>query len=268
MYVPNNAELKKEILDEAHCSTYAMHLEAFQEALGSRLLYSTTYHPQTNGQSDRTIQTLDEMLRSSVLQFGDAWHHRLDLMEFAYNNSYHSSIGMSPFKALYGKSCRTLLCWSEIGKRVLVGPEIIIKSNLKVAQDPQKSLADKHAADRVYKVGDWVFLKLSPWRGVVRFGKKDPSHVIPHQPWEINPDLSYDEEPVTILDWKDKVMRNKTVRLVKFPMTRTKTESGDSLEKKANIPLTLMEYSNGVRFYGEGLELLINEMNERVRFDR
>ena len=81
-------------------------------------------------------------MRSSVLQFGDAWHKRLDLMEFAYNNSFHSSIGMSPLEALYGKSCRTPLCWSEVGERVLVGPKIVdettqnvqvIKSNLKAA---------------------------------------------------------------------------------------------------------------------------------------
>ncbi|KAM1000308.1 hypothetical protein ACFX2A_007072 [Malus domestica] len=83
---------------------------AFQEALGTRLLYSTAYHPQTDGQSERTIQTLEDMLRSSVLQFGDSWHDCLDVMEFA-NNSYHSSIGMAPFEALYGKSCRTPICW-------------------------------------------------------------------------------------------------------------------------------------------------------------
>ncbi|CAN6573083.1 unnamed protein product [Malus baccata var. baccata] len=145
-------------------------------------------------------------------------------MEFAYNNSCHSSIGMAPFEALYGKLCRTPLCWSEVGERVLVGPKIVdettqniqvIKSNLKVAQDQQKSLADKHATDQMYNVGDWVFLKLSPWKGVVRFGKKDPSHVIPPQPLEINPDLTRDKEPVTILDWKDKELRNKTVHLVK-----------------------------------------------------
>ncbi|KAM1033810.1 hypothetical protein FF1_037259 [Malus domestica] len=244
---------------------------AFQEALSTKLLYSTAYHPQTDGQSKRTIQTLEDMLRSSVLQFSDSWHDRLDLMEFAYNNSFHSSIGMSPFEALYGRACRTPLCWSEVGEKVLEGPEIVdettqniqvIKSNLKAAQDRQKSLADKHDADRVYDVGDLVFLKLSPWRGVVRFGKRgklspryiepyeiterigevayrlelppelskvhnvfhvsmlrhyvfDPSHVIPLQPLEINPDLTYDEEPMTILDWKDKVLRNKTVSLVK-----------------------------------------------------
>ncbi|KAB2612156.1 S ribonuclease [Pyrus ussuriensis x Pyrus communis] len=94
---------------------------------------------------------------------------------------FHSSIGMAPFEALYGRSCRTPLCWSEVEERVLVGLEIVeettqnvqvIKSNLKAAQDRQKSLADRHATNRVYEVGDWVFLKLSPWRGVVRFGKK------------------------------------------------------------------------------------------------
>ncbi|CAN6706957.1 unnamed protein product [Malus baccata var. baccata] len=259
MYVPNNEELKKEILDEAHCSAYAMHpggtkmyhtirpfyywpsmkkeiaeyivkyhgvpvniisdrdprftskfWVAFQEALGTKLLYSTAYHPQTDGQSERTIQTLEDMLRSSVLQFGDSWHDRLDLMEFAYNNSFHSSIGMSQFEALYGRSCRTPLCWSEVGERVLEGPKIVDETTQNI-----QSLADRHATDRVYDVGNLVFLKLSPWRGVVRFGKKDPSHVIPPQPLEINPNLTYDEEPVTILDWKDKVLRNKTVSLVK-----------------------------------------------------
>ncbi|CAN6694476.1 unnamed protein product [Malus baccata var. baccata] len=154
---------------------------AFQEALGMRLLYNMAYHPQIDGQSERTIHMLEDMLRSSVLQLGDGWHDCLDLMEFTYNNNYHSSIGMAPFGALYGKSCRTALCWSEVGERVLVGLEIVdettqnvqvIKSNLKAAQDRQKSLADKHATDRRYNVGDYVFMKLSPWKCVVRFGKK------------------------------------------------------------------------------------------------
>ena len=71
------------------------------------------------------------MLRSSVLQFGDAWHKRLPLVEFAYNNSFHSSIGMAPFEALYGKPCRTPLCWSEVGERALVGPEIVEETRLR-----------------------------------------------------------------------------------------------------------------------------------------
>ncbi|KAM1359897.1 hypothetical protein ACFX11_046865 [Malus domestica] len=134
------------------------------------------------------------MLRSSVLQFGGGWHDCLDLMEFAYNNSYHSSIGTASFEALYGKSCRTPLCWSKVGERVLVGPEIVDETT----QNIQKG-------------------KLSPrYIGPYMITERvDPSHMIPHQPLEINPDLSYDEEPVTILDWKDKELRNKTMRLVK-----------------------------------------------------
>ncbi|CAN6700539.1 unnamed protein product [Malus baccata var. baccata] len=132
----------------------------------------------------------------------------------------------------------------KVGERVLEGPEIVdettqnvqvIKSNLKATQDRQKSLVDRHATDRVYDVGNLIFLKLSPWRGVVRFGKKSklsPRYIEPYEIAErigevayrlklppelskINLDLTYDEEPMTILDWKDKVLRNKTVSLVK-----------------------------------------------------
>ncbi|CAN6711748.1 unnamed protein product [Malus baccata var. baccata] len=184
------------------------------------------------------------MLRSSVLQFGDSWHDSLDLMEFAYNNSYHSSIGMAPFEALYRKSCRTPLCWSEVGIRVLVGPEIVDETTQNV-QVRQKSLADKHATDRKYNVGNRKE-KLSPryigpymiteqvgkvtYRlelplelskvhdvfhvSMLRHYVSDPSHLIPPQPLEINPDLTYDTELVTLLDWKDKKLRNKIVRLV------------------------------------------------------
>ncbi|KAM2774297.1 hypothetical protein COP1_019197 [Malus domestica] len=176
---------------------------AFQEALGTKLLYNTAYHPQTDGQSEKIIQMLEDMLRSSVLQFGDSWHDRLDLMEFAYNNSFHLSIGMSPFEALYGRACRTPLCWSEVGEKVLEGPEIVdettqniqvIKSNLKAAQDRQKSLADRQGTDRVYDVGNLVFLKLSPWRGVVRFGKKgklSPRYIGPYEITERAGEVAY-----------------------------------------------------------------------------
>ncbi|CAN6700827.1 unnamed protein product [Malus baccata var. baccata] len=126
------------------------------------------------------------MLRSSVLQFGDSWHDRLDLMEFAYNNSFHLSIGMSPFEALYGRACRTPMCWSEVGERVLEGLEIVDETTQNI---------QVHNVFHVSMLQHYI---------------SDPSHVISPQPLEINPDLTYDEEPVTILDWKDKVLRNKT----------------------------------------------------------
>ncbi|XP_068328272.1 uncharacterized protein [Pyrus communis] len=140
MYMPNNAELKKEILDEAHCLAYAMHPGVREKYSLSRLaeLFISTivkYHGvPTDGQSERTIQTLEDMLRYSVLLFSDPWHKRLDLMEFAYNNSFHSSIGMTPFEALYGKSCRAPLCWLEVGERVLEGPNVT--SHIAQGSDP------------------------------------------------------------------------------------------------------------------------------------
>ncbi|CAN6688839.1 unnamed protein product [Malus baccata var. baccata] len=311
MYVPNNAELKKEILDEAHISAYVMHprgtkmyhtirpfyywpgmkREIFEYVsrcaicqqvkaerkkpfglmqplsvpqwkwenitmdfvyklsrtqngydgiwvVVDRLTKSAHFIPVREKYSLSRLAKLfiSQIVKYHGVPFGDSWHDCLGLMEFAYNNSYHSSIGITPFEALYGKSCRTPLCWSEVGERVLVGSEIVDVTTQNV--------------------------QLSPWRGVVRFGKKgklspryigpysitervgkvayrlelpqelskvhdvfhvsmlrhyvsNPSHVIPPQPLEINSDLTYNEEPVNLLDWKDRELRNQTVRLVK-----------------------------------------------------
>jgi len=87
-----------------------------QEALGTQLNFSTAFHSQTDGQSERTIQTLEDMLRMSVLDFRGQWDDQLPLVEFAYNNNYHSSIGMAPYEALYGRKCRSPLCWTEMGE--------------------------------------------------------------------------------------------------------------------------------------------------------
>jgi len=87
--------------------------KSLEEALGSKLRLSSAYHPQSNGQSERTIQSLEDLLRVCVLEQGGTWDSHLPLIEFTYNNSYHSSIGMAPFEALYGRRCRTPLCWFE-----------------------------------------------------------------------------------------------------------------------------------------------------------
>ena len=154
---------------------------SLQKALGSKTHFNTTFHPQTDGQSKLTIQTLEDMLRSCVLLFNENWDEQLALMEFAYNNSYHSSIGMAPYEGLYGRQCRTPLCWREVGKRRLIDPELVqltaekidvIRERLKTAQNRQKSYADRRRKDLEFQVDDWVFLKLSPWKGVVRFGKR------------------------------------------------------------------------------------------------
>ncbi|XXG63361.1 hypothetical protein AAC387_Pa05g1572 [Persea americana] len=85
-----------------------------QAALGTKLNFSNKYHPQSNGQSKRTIKTFEDMLRASILDFGGDWDEHLALIEFAYNNNFHSSIQMAPFKALYGRACRSLICWDEV----------------------------------------------------------------------------------------------------------------------------------------------------------
>ncbi|GKA78753.1 putative nucleotidyltransferase, ribonuclease H [Tanacetum coccineum] len=99
--------------------------KSLQEAMGTQLDMSTAYHPETDGQSERTIQTLEDMLRACVIDFGSSWDRHLPLVEFSYNNSYHASIKAAPFEALYGRKCRSPVCWSEVGDSQLTGPEMI-----------------------------------------------------------------------------------------------------------------------------------------------
>ncbi|GJW19182.1 reverse transcriptase domain-containing protein [Tanacetum coccineum] len=96
-----------------------------QNALGTNLDMSTAYHPQTDGQSERTIQTLKDMLRACAIDFGKGWVNHLPLVEFSYNNSYHASIKAAPFEALYGRKCRSPVCWTEVGEAQILGPELI-----------------------------------------------------------------------------------------------------------------------------------------------
>ena len=114
------------------------------------------------------------------MEFRGSWDTHLPLMEFAYNNSYQASISMAPYEALYERKCRTPVCWDEVGERKLVGPKIVqvtcdkikvIRDRLKIAQDQQKSYANNRNRDLVFEVRDMVFLRISPWKGVLRFGK-------------------------------------------------------------------------------------------------
>jgi len=98
---------------------------SLQRAMGTKLNLSTASHPQTDGQSERTIQTLEDLLRSCVLEFGGNWEDLLPLVQFTYNNSHQTTIGMAPYEALYGRKCRTPICWEEVGERKLLGPEMV-----------------------------------------------------------------------------------------------------------------------------------------------
>nr|GEU83170.1 hypothetical protein [Tanacetum cinerariifolium] len=155
--------------------------ETLQKALGTQLNLSTAYHPDTDGQSERTIQTLKDMLRACVIDFGNSWDQHLPLIEFSYNNSYYASINAAPFEALYGQKCISPVCWSEVGDRQLTGPELIrettkkivqIKNQLLTARSRQKSYADVRRKPMEFEVGDMVMLKVSPWKGVIHFGKR------------------------------------------------------------------------------------------------
>nr|GFC67931.1 putative reverse transcriptase domain, ribonuclease H-like domain, aspartic peptidase domain protein [Tanacetum cinerariifolium] len=143
---------------------------------------STAYHLETNGHSERTIQTLEDMLCACVIDFGKGWVNHLPLVELSYNNSYHASIKAAPFEALYGRKCRSPVCWNEVGEFHLNGPEIVqetiekifqIKQRIQAARDRQKSYQDLKRKPMEFQVGDKVTLKVSPWKGVVRLGKRE-----------------------------------------------------------------------------------------------
>ncbi|GJQ97008.1 putative reverse transcriptase domain-containing protein [Tanacetum coccineum] len=176
---------------------------SLQNALGTSLDMSTAYHPQTNGQRERTIQTLEDMLRACAIDFGKGWVNHFPSVEISYNISYHASIKAAPFEALYGRKCRSPVCWAEVGEVQLTGLEI---------------------------VGDKVMLKVSPWKGVVRFGKQgklNPRYVGPFKCYADEPlavpldglhfvdKLQFVEEPVEIMDSEVKWLKRSRIPIIK-----------------------------------------------------
>ncbi|GJU78423.1 putative reverse transcriptase domain-containing protein [Tanacetum coccineum] len=165
--------------------------ESINKALGTQLDMSMAYHPQTDSQSKRTIQTLEDMMHACVIDFGKGWDRHLPLVEFSYNNSYHTSIKATTFEALYSCKCRLPIYCAEVGDAQLTGPEIVhettkkifqIKKHIQVAHDRQKSLVDRNRKPMEFQVGDMVMLKVSPWKGVICFskwGKLNPRYIRP-----------------------------------------------------------------------------------------
>ncbi|XP_073061747.1 uncharacterized protein [Primulina eburnea] len=246
-------------------------IDAIWTAMGTELRLSTAYNPQTDGQTERTIQTLEDMLRAYVMDFKSGWQSSIPLVEFAYNNSYQSSIQMAPFEALYGRRCRSPLYWDDVDRAAVTGPDMIhemeqkvklIQQRLKAAQDRQAAYANKRRRPLEFQHGDRVFLKVSPFRGTVRFGMKgklapryvgpyeilqrigtlayrlalppslsgihdvfhvsmlrkyepDPSHVLDISEVQLDPDVSYVERPVCILDRSERKLRSKLIPMVK-----------------------------------------------------
>nr|GFA70406.1 putative reverse transcriptase domain-containing protein [Tanacetum cinerariifolium] len=222
---------------------------SLQNALGTRLDMSTVYHPETDGQSQKTIQTLEDMLRACAINFGKGWVNHLPLVEFSYNNSYHASIKAAPFEALYGQRCRLPICWTEVGEAQILGPELIqettkkivqIKQRMQAARDRQKSYADLKRKPIEFQVGDKVMLKVSPWKGSVgdvayklelpeelsrvhntfhvsnlKKCHADEPLAVPLDGLHFDDKLHFVEEPVEIMDRKVKRLKQSRILLVK-----------------------------------------------------
>jgi hypothetical protein len=159
--------------------------------MDTKLNFSSAYHPQTDGQMERTNQVLADVLRACALKHGRSWDKSLPYAEFSYNNIYQASLKMAQFEALYGQKCRTPLYWNQTGETQVFGPEIlqevekqvqIIRENLKTAQSRQRSYADNRRRELIFEVGDFVYLKVSTMRGMKRFkvkGKLSPRYIVP-----------------------------------------------------------------------------------------
>ena len=154
--------IPKTIISDRGAQFIVWFWEHFHAALGTQLLRSSAYHPQTDGQTERINQILEDMLRPCVLTYSQKWDECLPLAEFAYNNSYQESIRTAPFEALYGRKCRTPLNWSEAGEKTFFGPDMVseaeehiqvIQENLKIAKSRQKSYADKKRQSILFQVG-------------------------------------------------------------------------------------------------------------------
>ncbi|GJS68404.1 putative reverse transcriptase domain-containing protein [Tanacetum coccineum] len=188
------------------------------------------------------------MLRACAIDFGKGWVNHLPLVEFSYNNSYHASIKAAPFKALYGRKCRSLVCWTEVGEAQILGPKLIqettekiiqIKQRMQAARDQQKSYADLKSKPMEFQVGDKVMLKVSPWKGVVQVAYKlelpeelsrvhntfhvsnlkkchaDEPLAVPLDGLHLDDKLHFVEEPLEIVGREVKRLKRSRIPLVK-----------------------------------------------------
>ncbi|GJR70981.1 putative reverse transcriptase domain-containing protein [Tanacetum coccineum] len=192
--------------------------QSLQKALGTQLDMSTVYHPETDGQSERTIQTLKDMLRACVIDFGKGWEKHLPLVEFSYNNSYHASIKATPFKALYGRKCRSPVCWVEVGDVQLTRPEIIQETTEKIVQNRQLLQAARDRQRMAYKLELPEELSNVYSTFHVSNLKKclsDESLFIPMKELRLDDKLNFVEEPVEIMYREVKQLKQSRIPIVK-----------------------------------------------------
>jgi hypothetical protein len=178
--------------------------EKLHESMDTKLNFSSAYHPQTNGQTERVNQILEDMLRACTLKDNQSWDKCLRYDEFFYNNNYQESIKMAPFEFLYGRKCKTPLFWNEPSENQIFGPDILrkaerqvqmVRENLKLAQSKLKSYADNQRLR--FQVGDYVYLKVSSMRGLRCFkirGKLAPRYIGPFKILEQTGEVAYQLE--------------------------------------------------------------------------
>ncbi|WVZ64251.1 hypothetical protein U9M48_013803 [Paspalum notatum var. saurae] len=275
--------------------------KAFHEAMGTNLHHSTAYHPQTGGQTERVKQILEDMLRACAILYSESSDKCLPFAEFSYNNSYQSSIGMSPFELLYGGNCRTPVNWSESGERSNFGPDLVLEAKEKVrlvqerlsaAQGRQKHYVDRRRRELSFDQGDHVYLKVTPFKGTKRFQEKGklaprfvgpfkilarvggvayrldlpsslstihpvfhvsqlrkcirvPTEVTNLEEIDLQPNLSYQEHPIRILDQAECKTRNKTTKFVKVQWSQH-SEREATWEQEDRIRQTISSISSYV----------------------
>nr|GEZ92598.1 putative reverse transcriptase domain, ribonuclease H-like domain protein [Tanacetum cinerariifolium] len=201
-----------------------------KEALGTSLDMSTAYHLKTDGQSERTIQTLKDMLRAYVIDFGNGWVKHFPLVEYSYNNSYHASIKAASFKALYGRKCRSPVCWVE-------------------------SYADLKRKLIEFQVEDKVMLKVSPWKGVVRFGKRgklNPRYVGPFKVLKKVRSIAYKLELPQELSRVHKTFHVSNLKKCYF-------------DDPLVVPLEGLQVDNKLHFFEEPVEVMDCEVKQLRR---
>ncbi|GKE55044.1 putative reverse transcriptase domain-containing protein [Tanacetum coccineum] len=184
--------------------------QSLQNALGTQLDMSTTYHLETDGQSERTIQTLEDMLRACVIDFRKGWERHLPLVEFSYNNSYHASIKAAPFEALYGRKYRSPVCWAEVGDVQLMGPEIIHETTNKIILDRVGPVAYKlELPEELSSIHNTFHVSN------LKKCLSDEFLVIPMKELRLDDKLNFVEEPIEIIDRKVKQLRQSRIPIVK-----------------------------------------------------